>query len=305
MKYYCIPPYEIIRLYRLENHKRELDNYLSVFKDVLEHLSIFESNFLDSSVQSKDFSLFQRVYTPEPDAVIVIGLYLELLEYWGEQHKMIRILEDAHKRYPNHKVIAYWNHDRDFSQYNMFIPENVYILNHGFTSEASPQDILLPFWNIVDNPYTLEKTSFASFIGTPNNALRAQLIQSIQSYNHPDIQYKKVYGEDYLKELNSTLFCLCPKGGPEKGGFSYRVFEVIQARSIPVIFVDILQYPMTELVNWDKICIRLPERSVTDMEFVHSQLRSIDPKPYLDAIEVARNQFSLLGVQKYICNRLA
>lgn len=301
IRYYLLPGLEIARLYRLEKYRAKLRDYLQGREGVLDTPVLLSETTLSRHIADKDFSLFRRVDTPEPGAFIVLGLYLELLEYWNEGELMIRILQDMSRQYPQHICLAIYNHDNDFAKYNAVIPENVRILNHGWTSSPSPKDICLPFWKVVDNPYRLPKTIFASFIGTPNNQARQVLVNSITAANRSDILHKRVYGDGYLRLLASTLYSLVPRGA---GVSSWRLYEAIQARSIPVLLVDIPHLPMEEILDWSTVCIRLPESLINDPAEIVRRLQSIDPLPYLDAIEAARLQLNLHGTQRYLVSRL-
>jgi hypothetical protein len=156
---------------------------------------------------------------------------------------------------------------------------------------------------VEENPHSEPKTQLASFIGTQNNDLRRAFVRAIQAYNHPEIQLKHVHGDEYLRELSRTTFTLCPRGGPNPGGFSYRVFEAIQARSIPVVFVDVLTFPMAEVVDWTKLCLRLPESMVTDIAEVHRRLLAFPVAEAMEEIERAHEAFSVRGVQRYVFTR--
>lgn len=291
----------MFRLYRLDRYLPKVRDYLKTRWDVLDTPAILTETELSRHIRTKDFSLFTRVDTPEPGAVIVLGLYLELLEYWGEGELMMRILRDMSRSYPNHTCLAFYNHDNDFAKYNDRIPKNVRILNHGWTSSPSPNDICLPFWNLSDNPYRNAKTIFSSFVGTPNNEVRRRFVQAIQTANRSDIVHQQVYDDAYLRTLSSTLFSLCPRGA---GVSSWRVYEAIQARSIPVLLMDVPHLPMEDILDWSTLSIRLPESLITDPAEIVRRLSAIDPLPYLEAIEQARDQLSLHGVQRYVVSRL-
>lgn len=301
MRYYLLPGLEVCRLYRLDKYRDKLRDYLKTRADVLDTPAILSETALSRNLTRKDFSLFQRVDTPEPGAFIVLGLYLELLEYWNEGDLMMRILQDMSRQYPTHTCLAFYNHDNDFAKYNGRIPGNVRILNHGWTSSPGTQDIYLPFWTLVDNPYRLPKTIFCSFIGTPNNQARSDLVRSIQTANRTDIVHYHVYGDRYLRLLSASLFSLCPRGA---GVSSWRVYEAIQARSIPVLLVDIPHFPMEDVLDWDTFIVRLPESLIHDPAEIVRRLAAINPLPYLDALERARDQLSLHGVQRYLVSRL-
>jgi hypothetical protein len=306
MKFYVIEASWIMQRFNLTRFKKKLDNYLSCGRqDVLEHLLFFEENVCSKLVEDKDFSLFQRVSTPEEADILVFGLYLEFIAYWFGDSAGWKLIEIFKTLEQNQKLtIAYWNHDTDFSPANEFVPKNVVILNQGYTSSPGPRDILLPFW-IAESFPDCEKVQFASFIGTPNNELRRKLVNAIHKYNRPDIiAATQSFGENYKRAIAMTMFCLCPKGGLGGGGFSYRVFEVLQAGSIPVILVDSLCYPMTEIIPWDKICIRIPESKAEDIPYILSVLESVDKDVMLCEIEDVKPLLSLRSMQQYIHRRI-
>lgn len=237
MKFYTIPVSDLMRMFGLLRFSEKLDTYLSCGReDVLEHPALFEENASTRLLQDKDFSLFQRVTDPNEADIFVVPLYLELIAYWlgpNAGDLIIHLFEFL--KTSSKLTIVYWNHDADFSPMNSFVPKNVIVLNHGYTACRGSQDILLPFWNVEIFP-DAPKLQFASFIGTPNNNVRRRLVSAIHAYNRPDIiAATSVYGEDYKRAIAMTTFCLCPKGGPGGGGFSYRVFEVLQAGSIPEV----------------------------------------------------------------------
>ena len=300
MKFFVLPGIALINLFGLTIHIQQLNDYLRQGRqDFLAHPLFFQDN-VSSQNKESNFSLFQRVGSIEEADVVVIGLYLELLEYWKERTRMIEMLRWIGKKVYPKKAIGYWNHDSDFSGANQFVPSNVFIINSGYTSNPGKNDILIPFWNIQKNPYSEAKPQFASFIGSVNNNLRHWLVTSILKYNHPDIQYKKVYGDDYLREIGSTKFSLCPRGGPGTGGFSFRVFEALEAESIPVIMVDILHFPMKEIIPWESICIRIPEEKVVDIEYIHKTLKEIDSEKIIEEIRKVKPLLTFKSVQQYV-----
>lgn len=307
LNFYLIHADEIMSDYSLNHHRHALEDYKRGGRqDIFDNPNIFTENSCSIDKEKKNFSLFNRVDIIDNNTIIVIGLYLELLEFWGEGNKLIQIIDDISSKYPNNFVVGYWNHDHDFSRYNGSVinHKNLIILNHGYTSSKTDNDILLPFWNISENLYNEPKTQFCSFIGTPNNGLRSQLVSEINKFKNNDIIHGQVRGDEYLKSLNRTLFSLCPLGGHGGGGFSYRVFESIRANSIPVIIVDSLVYPMTDIVNWDDISIRIKQSEINNMSEIYNKLRSIDYNQKLSNLSNNKDKFTLLGVQEYVYTKI-
>lgn len=300
MKFFVLSPIELINKFGLKIYLQKLNDYLNEGRqDILSHPLFFEDNVCSHS-KGGNFSLFQRVGSIQEADIVIIGLYLELLEYWHERKKMVTMLLWVAKTFYPKKVIAYYNHDSDFAPANEYIPSNVFIINSGYTSNPGKNDILIPFWNIQKNPYSLPKIQFASFIGAVNNNLRHWFVTSILKYNHPDIYHKKVYGDDYLRELSSTKFSLCPRGGRGSGGLSFRIFEVIEAESIPVILVDILHFPMKEIIPWERICIRIPEEKAVDIEYIHTKLKEVDSEKMIEEIKKVKPLLTFKSVQQYV-----
>ena len=113
----------------------------------------------------------------------------------------------------------------------------------------------------------LEKTLFFSFLGGASSPLRQRLYRrrdgrsdiliedttSHQEWNphQPAWAERK---ERYAEVLARSEFCLCPRGA---GVGSIRLFEAMEAGSVPVLFSD--AYVLPEGPSWDDFLIRLPE----------------------------------------------
>jgi hypothetical protein len=307
INYYLIKADDILNDYSFNNGESFLEEYKNGGRqDVFENPIIFAENVTSILKKNKNFSYFNKVNEIEKGTIVIIGLYLEILEYLGESNKLTKIIEETCEKYPNNLIIGYWNHDNDFSKYNSTINkfENLMILNHGYTSVVSKNDLLLPFWNIDESEYDENKIQFSSFVGRSNNGLRLQLIKNIISYNNPEITYSEVYGDEYYKKLSSTIFSLCPLGGGGGGGFSYRVFEVIQNNSIPVIIVDNLNYPMADVLDWDKICVRIPQNMINNVDAIIDILKGINYHEMIEYIKNNKRQLTLLGVQEYLYKKI-
>jgi hypothetical protein len=57
-------------------------------QDVLEHFDIFAENVRSRDRKHKNFDIFESVSEITDDCVIVVGFYLELLEFWGQRNKL-------------------------------------------------------------------------------------------------------------------------------------------------------------------------------------------------------------------------
>ena len=62
--------------------------------------------------------------------------------------------------------------------------------------------------------------------------------------------------------------------------------------------------PFTDDVNYNDICIKIPEGKSIDFNYINKILHNADYNKILNNISIIRNKFTLLGIQKYIKNKL-
>lgn len=144
------------------------------------------------------------------------------------------------------------------------------------------------------------KTILASFIGANTNDIRSQLLalnsepgfiikitdkwhfenivrqqieKSVLTYNIDDTV------ENYNKLLSDSVFSLCPAG---TGSNTLRLWESLAVGSIPVLFSQAAIMPCEEIINWDKIVIRITDDQIKELPQL---LRSIS----IDEIRIRQN----------------
>lgn len=280
-----------------------LDGYKKSKANALEKIDIFQRNGRELNQEYTRFDLFEEDTDPE---IYVSPYYLELFEFAGYGHLIPDYVKEICKQYKNNLVIFQWNHDNDFSAYSFRISriENARIINFGNTQTKKKTDILVPFWNYNTKKYREQKKVFCSFVGSINNSTRYFLAESIQNFNDPDVVFlERLPENEYLNYLSSSEFSLCPQGGPGNGGFSYRFFECMHLNTIPVLMVDNLIFPYENVIDWKKLCIRLPQ-SLTDISQIKEILIGINQEKMLEYIDLNRMKFTLGGVQETVYERL-
>jgi len=115
-----------------------------------------------------------------------------------------------------------------------------------------------------------EKSLFFSFLGGATSSLRRKLYR--HDYGRPDVFVENTTAHQewnphqpawierkqrYAEILARSEFCLCPRGA---GVGSIRLFEAMQAGSVPVLLSD--AYVLPEGPDWDQFLIRLPESAI-------------------------------------------
>jgi len=268
----------------------------------LERTDIFCENTREVGQVYTRFDLFEESDDPE---IYVSPYYLELFEFAGYGHLIPDYVKTLCNLYKDNIVVFQWNHDNDFSLYSSRISRinNARVINFGNTQTKKNTDILVPFWNYNTSLIKNQKEFFCSFVGSINNQTRLNLVQSIVNYGSDEFIFKQnLPSKDFLNILSSTLFTLCPIGGPGKGGLSYRFFQCMHLNTIPVLMVDRLIFPYPDL-DWENICLRLPENMVNIGE-IKSILSKVDTEKMLNYIEENRMRFTLGGVQEEVYKNL-
>ena len=174
----------------------------------------------------------------------------------------------------------------------------------GDSSVVGKNDILVHRWIINTKPYKEEKKYFASFIGSINNQYRYELAKNIINAGNNKISYQNNIPHDkFLSTLSSTMFSLCPLGGPGQGGFSYRFFECLHLNTIPVLMVDNILFPSQDRVDWNNLCVRISQKDSLDINQLIQTLESVDTEKILRYINDTKDVFTLGGAQETICRR--
>lgn len=280
---------------------RSMEEYLNGGRqDILEKFDIFCDNVRSRNKKDKDFSLF-NICDYQEGAVIVVGLYLELLEFWGKRSSIYDIAYFYCNKYPNNKVVVTWNHDVDASEVFHFIDEfpNLYVLNFN-TSKEHPRFIVLPFWTIEQEDLESPKKYQANLICSMNNLLRRKLATSLM--NEPGVIVASGLPlEHYRNALSQSSFTFCPRG---VGLSSYRFFECFQLNTIPVLLADDVILPMKSKIDYDSMIIRMPENFSGDGRSIMETLNNIDKDKMMETMKSAKAHLSLLGVQMEIKEKL-
>lgn len=304
VKYFHVHSNDIINQYNLERFQDHLEDYKAGGReDIFDNLDIFSENVRSKSKAQKDFSLFRKVNFVDDKTVIVCGMYLEILQFWGQEDLILKVIKELSEKFPNNKVVFQWNHDVDFRSYSEYCSKfsNIRVLNFN-TSCQNGFDIVLPFWSIEKEFLSKkDKSIFANLICTVNNQLRFDLMNQLigkQSF----VVHNRLSKEDFFDTLEKSTFTFCPRG---HGLSSYRFFECLFSGSIPVLFADDVCLPYQDDLNYQDLIVRLPESTARDFNKIEDALRSVDVKKMTENIEKNIEKFSLLGVQKKVWEQLS
>jgi hypothetical protein len=302
LKIHTIYYKDVFRSVNIHPNYAHIEEYLNGGRqDILENFDIFYENVRSHNRKYKNFDLFDSVDKITDDCVIVIGFYLELLEFWGQRNKIYDIVKYYCNLYVNNKIVVTWNHDIDASFVFNFMDEfpNLYVLNFN-TSVNHDRYILLPFWTIDENNLFTDKKYLTNLVCSFNNSIRINIKNSLN--NTPNIFIsEKVSFDQYKQILSESKFTLCPKG---LGLSSYRFFECFHLNTIPVLFADDVILPYQDRLNYDDFIIRIPEKKSNDGSFILNKINTVDYAKMLTNLNKVKDYFTLKGVQEEIKRRL-
>ena len=282
-----------------------LDSYTSSRPDIHENIDFFLPGIRSKDQFRTRFDLFCEV--EENPEVYISPLYLELFEFGGLGDQVVTYIRRLCEKYKNNIVVFQWNHDNDFAKYSSEVDkiENARIINMGDSSVIGKNDILVHRWAVNTTPHREQKKYFSSFIGSTNNQYRYELAKNIINAGNNKISYQNNIPHDkFLSTLSSTMFSLCPLGGPGQGGFSYRFFECLHLNTIPVLMVDNIIFPYQDRVDWNNLCVRILQKDSLDINQLIQTLESIDTEKMLRYINDTKDVFTLGGAQETIYRRI-
>jgi len=175
---------------------------------------------------------------------------------------------DKNKKYfavTQHDDAIYQKHDLDILQ---------------FSAGGNYGDIPIPLVaSKIPDVKENKKDIFCSFIGSQTHSIRLKMIEVLKNNKKYCLEVNKwvpvISQSNYEKFIDITsrsIFCLCPRGyGPS----SFRLYEAMQLGSIPVYIYDKRWLPWEDKINWNDICILIPEEKIKDIDSI---LSGIDQK---------------------------
>jgi len=263
-----------------------------------DNTDIFFENGKSEKETFKDFSMFKECGFHEPETLYLCPINLELYE--DSEISVLEVIEHVSNWCFPSPVIFQWNHDTDFASKYQETERyaNAVILNSN-TSKPIRNDIVIPYWNI-NTEYISEKPEFfAGLVGSLDTQLRNKLASTIAG-KHGYVQTRLSY-EQYLRTMAKCMFSFCPRG---QGIRSKRFYECMHLSTIPVLIADDIVLPYQDEIDYDLICIRIPESKADDFEFIDDKLRSVNINHMLNRKRGLREKFTLLGAQKKIHEEL-
>jgi hypothetical protein len=162
----------------------------------------------------------------------------------------------------------------------------------------------------IPNVKEVEKDIFCSFVGSATHSVRMEMLHHL--VNKPEYVLKPKHWspsiEDKRKDLflditSRSKFSLCPRG---YGTTSFRLYEAMQLRSVPVYIYDKEPYiPFSDEINWNGICVLVKSDNMSNLNGI---LKNISEEQYskmlINIKDVYYSYFTLESVCVKILNHL-
>jgi hypothetical protein len=152
------------------------------------------------------------------------------------------------------------------------------------------------------------KTIFCSFTGSITHPCRATVCNYL--INKPNVvinthpwtnQISDDKQKTFIDIMSRSRFTLAPRG---YGKTSFRMYEALELKSIPVYVYDHPWLPYTELIDWNKMAVLV---HVNDIHALYERLLRItddEVASMLDYYEQHRHLFSYEGMCEYVLNKV-
>lgn len=173
-------------------------------------------------------------------------------------------------------------------QYDDGILEKPLDLDLLIFSSGCSQGIPIPLLPSHYLPVATKKTIDVVFIGNAeNHPIRQEMLDIVKPWN-----FHAMSPQAFYKCLGESEFTLCPRG---YGATSFRLYEALSCRSVPIYISDEHILPFRELIEWNKIAIIIHSSDIAILRQIMAEHKQ--DWDYFDSI---KHMFTMEGTLKYI-----
>jgi hypothetical protein len=142
-----------------------------------------------------------------------------------------------------------------------------------------------------------EKKYLASFIGSNSHKIRFDIEKQyknninffIKNKNNPNMENNMEDVNFFIEKSLESYFILCPRGW---GATSYRLYEAMQLKRVPVYISDIFWLPWENEINWNDMCVFIPPEKINDLEnILNNEIQSGQYQKKLEYIDKIYNEY--------------
>lgn len=188
------------------------------------------------------------------------------------------------------------------------LPENTLSFEAGGNGNGIPIPLICSQLT-EEHKQPVEKEIFCSFTGSITHDIRNKIYHSYSSDKDFLLIGKNWDSSVSDKDLNTFLnitkrskFTLCPRG---YGAQSFRLYEVLQLNSVPVIVYTKEWLPFKNTINWESFCILVHENEIDKLK---EKLLNITDQHYEQMLntgkQIYNEYFTMEGMSNNILKTL-
>ena len=156
----------------------------------------------------------------------------------------------------------------------------------------------------------VEKSIFCSFVGTITHPIREKLFNRFKNNSKFQFNNMKSWSpviddsdfQSFVSTTRKSRFALAPRGYSPN---SFRLYEIMQLNTIPVLVSDSFMTPYAEELNWSEFCVLIGERDIENLDRI---LSNIDESQYQKMLarmnEVYSTHFTLEAMSEYVLRKI-
>jgi len=200
----------------------------------------------------------------------------------------IRLIQPYLDALPAGKYFTISQHDDAVKER---LPENTLSLEAGGNGKGIPIPLIC---SPLDEKYTqpVDKEILCSFIGSITHDIRNKIHYRYSSDTDFLLRGKNwtpsVNDNDlntYINITKRSKFTLCPRG---YGAQSFRLYEVLQLTSVPVIVYDKEWLPFNDMIDWNSFCVLIHENEIDNIK---EKLLNISDQKYQQMIKAGKHTY--------------
>jgi hypothetical protein len=191
------------------------------------------------------------------------------------------------------------------------LPPDTLVFSASEAGEGRIIPIPLVTSTLPDVPLNLPaKDILCSFVGTLTHTVRVKLYEELSNkpgfyFCQPKNWSAHITSEQFNEFKEITLrskYCLAPRGNIIQ---SFRIYEILQLNSVPVIVSDSFTFPFGSFVAWNEFAVIISDRDIAALpSILHRIPDDIYEKLLRRGKEVYSKYFTLQGVSSTIAEIL-
>lgn len=261
-----------------------------------------------SMIEEKAFNYFSKnnmqsnlIYVP-----IFWTAYHINNNYGKKLQDLKNFCESLDRKYPNDKFFTIVQYDG-----GILVPFKnsiIFSCSGNFNSPIGNNSnyISIPLLSDPHDFKPTQKKFLASFSGNfQTHPIRDKMFNILSSekgfiFSKPSRYFNNFF---YKRNMLSSIFALCPRG---YGPASFRMYEALQMKLIPIYISDEFWLPYKDQINWDKIAILVKENDIGQIPgIINNLIDTLEYKKILDyTASIFDSYFTWQGCLKQIESKI-